>query len=1476
MITFFFRLVAIVSLCGTSLVAQQTVLLEDGFESKSRFAFSKTPQGRAKVTGKFSPASGRRHLVLDDSKDDAVFSSAEATATLDLTLKRNVILQFKAKSLGNDPHPPPNSTFTDDRNYDGVAVSADGGTTWKAVASLSSLDDTWTSFGLPLDSVITSLNGFGPRFKIRFSCYGNAPAGIDGVAIDDVSVTAVPDQRAMVDLPSGLSEGTGPYTGHVTLHFAPSRPLVLELSSSPAGALTLPPTVTVPAGKTSAPFEFNVADDSLVTLARSISVSATATLVTSIPTTITVFDNDTLVPSFKTPPQVAEGATPSNNGLLCLDKASEVGLTFSLVADPEGELSIPSSVTIPAGSTQVAFTVRAVDDSRLDGPIPVTLTATAPGVEPATGIIMAVDNDLKVVALSLPYLVEGGIGNGSVSISGPLGNALAVSLTSAGGSGLEFPATVTIPAGQTQVSFKVTATDNDLKDGTRSAGVIAAAPPFATVTTYVTIRDNDVATYWFTQLADVLNVSSPVAVTVTARDIEGRLVVPVGAVNLDLVYPDGTSLPLNPASVPLTSTEGWTGNVTVPAGMASPARIRASDGLGNEGTSTPFESLRSLNLATSDLLWDAGRGRIYASVPAAATGSIHANMVVAIDPSTLEVTGSVFTGQDPDQLAMTGGGEYLYVALNGNGTVARIDLGTMSVASTFAVGTSPTHGTLYVSDMCTVAGQPDVLVISQYRKNSSPRHDGVAVYDNGVMRPVKTLDRSRNDVIEPSADPSVFFGFNNSSTEFGFHRLKLGPTGMTELEVEGGLFSGFSTDIRSAGDTVYSTGGGIVDGAKSMRTGSFGTNGLVCPDGPSNRVYYLEGHTISASNSLAAFDPVALGLIRRLTLPSGLDSAGSLIRWGVNGLAFRTPSAIHVTSSSLVPGGAPADLVLSVETSPSPAIAGAPLVYTLKVENGGPNPSKGTALGVRLSQGQVFQSATASTGTPVASGLMVNWPLGELAAGASAMLTLTTRPDLAGSLSFAASATSDSIDTDLTNNTVAKVLSVGFNSGPDTVNTLRLTANNLVWDSSRKLLWATVPGTVEAPLGKSVVSIDPQTGLVSDPLPIGATPLPNSMAISANNRYLYIGLSDVSEVHRLDLSATPPAGERIELGASEGGRPNFAQDLEVLPGNGTSFIMVGADDHSAAIYDGMVRRSKRTDLNSVGRIEAGPLPNVFIGYNNFTSGFGLSRITASAQGAVISKEVFNVVTGYNLDFEAEGDLMLSSSGVVANSKKLVFRGNLGVVGRPCVDAANGRLYLVHGNGLRAYNAKTLASTGIFALPVIATGDWALLCRRWGEDGFAIVGRDDDKIHIARWSAAIPGRSAAPAARVSSKSAALSSGSGSVPDTDDDSDGMPNALEYLFGSNPAAAEPGSPLKTELVSENGRRSFRLTFPRREGVGSERYRFEYSIDLSRWSEATSVRERVISSAVVDGVAIQNVEATIPLPPAGAGFVRLVWIES
>jgi hypothetical protein len=247
-------------------------------------------------------------------------------------------------------------------------------------------------------------------------------------------------------------------------------------------------------------------------------------------------------------------------------------------------------------------------------------------------------------------------------------------------------------------------------------------------------------------------------------------------------------------------------------------------------------------------------------------------------------------GQDPKQLALTSGGEILYAALDGNGTIARINPATMTVASTFAVGTSPNYGTLYVDDMSTVAGQPNLLVISQKRLSVTPRHNGVAVYDNGVARPTKTQDHTGSNLIEPSADPGILFGYNTESTENGFRRLRLDASGISEIEVNRDLLQGFADDIRSDGNTVFSSSGVVLDGAQMRRLGTFPVRGPVCPDLTANRVYFIESEDPDYYWS-ATYDKIGVQIHHVLEHPEahaacGGDLPRSFIRWGTNGLAF--------------------------------------------------------------------------------------------------------------------------------------------------------------------------------------------------------------------------------------------------------------------------------------------------------------------------------------------------------------------------------------------------------------------------------------------------------------------------------------------------------------------------------------------------------------------------------------------------------------
>ena len=660
-----------------------------------------------------------------------------------------------------------------------MALSADGGQNWVAIASLATAGDTWSDYSVPLDDVVAGLSAsYKTPLKIRFSAYDNTSAPSDGIAIDSVSVSADLDQRIALELPTTVVEGSVGNTALVLISIPPVEPLSIQLTAAPAGQLILPATVTVAAGATSAEFSFAVADDDLLNASRNVTMVAETPGATSQATALTVTDNDTVSASLRLPERVTEGQAPTNAAVV-LSRTTTMPFTFFLETSPGGEINVPATVTVGPGQSEGTFFVSALKDTRIDGDVTATVTALAAGLDPATATLVAADNEVRELTLSVPQIVtEGASVSGSVILSGALATPLTVSLTSLNPAVLTVPAEVTIPAGQIQATFSCQAADTSVIDGTRTVSLSAAAATFTSAAAAMQVRDNEVASLQMASLPDLVNLSSQVTITVTASDVEGNALSGVnGTVDLNLVRPDGTTLPLAPAIVTLANGT-WSGPVTIPKIGAAPLRLRASAPGNIQTESNGFDVLRTLTLATSDLAWDATRQLLYASQPASG-----GNKIVALNPVTLETVDTLTLSNNPSLLALTSGGEFLYCHLQANGSIAKINPADLTLASSFSIGTDPLYGTLYAEDMCTVADDPDLLVISTYRASVSPRHNGVVVYDNGVARPSKTQDHTGSNIIEPSADPTIFFGQNTETTEFGFRRIQLTENGLTQLNV---------------------------------------------------------------------------------------------------------------------------------------------------------------------------------------------------------------------------------------------------------------------------------------------------------------------------------------------------------------------------------------------------------------------------------------------------------------------------------------------------------------------------------------------------------------------------------------------------------------------------------------------------------------------------------------------------------------------
>jgi hypothetical protein len=289
-----------------------------------------------------------------------------------------------------------------------------------------------------------------------------------------------------------------------------------------------------------------------------------------------------------------------------------------------------------------------------------------------------------------------------------------------------------------------------------------------------------------------------------------------------------------------------------------------------------------IDLPTNDLIYDPVSGKIYASVPS--TAGSYGNRIVPITVPTATLGTPIYVGSEPNRLAVSDNGQYLYVGLDGAAAVQRVNLFTQIADLQFSLG-SGFCGSFLAEDMVVLKGNPSAVAISRRNTGCSPRHEGVAIYDDGVPRSVSTPGHTGSNVIEPSDSPSILYGYNNETTEFGFRVMSVNNSGVQVTSVREGLLSGFGVDIRFDNGLVYATSGRVINPSTLTLVGTYAASGPVCPDSSTGRVYFLSGY---GSIQLKIFDQSTFVSLGEVTIPTTSGSPGSFIKAGEDVLAFRT------------------------------------------------------------------------------------------------------------------------------------------------------------------------------------------------------------------------------------------------------------------------------------------------------------------------------------------------------------------------------------------------------------------------------------------------------------------------------------------------------------------------------------------------------------------------------------------------------------
>ncbi|SFU72569.1 Por secretion system C-terminal sorting domain-containing protein [Pustulibacterium marinum] len=218
-------------------------------------------------------------------------------------------------------------------------------------------------------------------------------------------------------------------------------------------------------------------------------------------------------------------------------------------------------------------------------------------------------------------------------------------------------------------------------------------------------------------------------------------------------------------------------------------------------------TVHTVDVITNDLVYDSTTDRIYASIPSA--NGANGNSIGIINPHTYTLENTIFIGSEPTVLAISDNGQYLYAGFSGSSTVRRFDIATQTSGFQFGLG-SDSSGSFYVEDIEVMPGEATTIAVSRRNVGYSPKHEGVAIYDNGVMRTNTTPSHTGSNRIEFSSS-STLIGYNNETTEYGIRNMVINNEGVSVSATNQSVLTGFYLDFSYYDHHMYATNGKIID-----------------------------------------------------------------------------------------------------------------------------------------------------------------------------------------------------------------------------------------------------------------------------------------------------------------------------------------------------------------------------------------------------------------------------------------------------------------------------------------------------------------------------------------------------------------------------------------------------------------------------------------------------------------------------------------
>jgi hypothetical protein len=372
---------------------------------------------------------------------------------------------------------------------------------------------------------------------------------------------------------------------------------------------------------------------------------------------------------------------------------------------------------------------------------------------------------------------------------------------------------------------------------------------------------------------------------------------------------------------------------------------------GGESSPSLVTVYQTLQVPASAMIYEPISKLLFAALSASA--STNPNTVVSIDPSTGKVGVPIPVGHDPQVLAVSDDGQYLYVGLYGDHAIQRLNLKNLAVDRTFSLP----DPNLFVSQMEVVPGAPTNLVASLAVGGPA----GIAAFDDSGLINYIAND-FQNGYVQVSSfvfagSPPLVYSIPSSSGTNAFNVFSVDSSGIHKLSVPAGGSQGLTaTSLFSDSARIYSSSGQVWDPSTQTLLYAYShapyRAATVLPDNNRGVTFFLDpnaNYGQQFSGAVVAFDQTTLGLKGTVAFDPfyGSDMIG-LARWGNDGFAFLFSTVQQVLGSgqvvlfrSSIARGTTPDFMLSANPPitgpimiPTAGSDSAPVTLAITAENG--------------------------------------------------------------------------------------------------------------------------------------------------------------------------------------------------------------------------------------------------------------------------------------------------------------------------------------------------------------------------------------------------------------------------------------------------------------------------------------------------------------------------------------------------------------